>query len=666
MEKYIFLIPIFPLLGFLINGASGLIAGRCGREVSKSFTSFFGVVSVLFSFLTASLVFWELLSRPVHERFLHQTLFSWMAVNGFSVSFSFQVDQLSGLMMMIVTGVGFLIHVYSIGYMHHDRAYWRYFAYLNMFVFFMLTLVLADNYLLMFVGWEGVGLASYLLIGFWYEGKENADAGKKAFVVNRVGDFGFALGMFLMFVTFGSLTYQEVFDKAFHMYEAGHLSLNAPILVAICLLLFVGATGKSAQIPLYVWLPDAMAGPTPVSALIHAATMVTAGVYMVARTNVLYSLAPTALMVVAFIAMLTAVFAATIGVLQNDIKRVLAYSTVSQLGYMFIGVGVTAYWAGMFHLMTHAFFKACLFLCSGAVIHALHEIQDMRLMGGLRKYMPVTHITMFIATLAIAGIPPFAGFFSKDEILWKAFNFPYNPSLGRIIWAFGTLGAGITAFYMFRLIFMTFYGKERIPEDVKPHVHEAPPSMRYVLIILAFLSIVGGWIGISPLIGHKIGVPNYLEHFLEPVFERSIEIVQNEVGFPATLQDHHLESILMKTSVLVAIGGAFLAWLIYIAFPAIADSARQSLPILYKVVYNKYYVDEIYEFIFVRGGLWLGNFFWKICDALIIDGLGVNGTAYVIRWSSDKVKHVQNGYVQTYGAIMILGLIVLLTYYMFY
>jgi len=656
MEHYIYLIPLFPLLGFVLNGI-------LGKHLKDSFVSCVGCTTVGLSFLTACLIFKDLISRPIEDRVLVDTLWSWMAVGSFKVNLAFMIDPLSMVMILVVTGVGFLIHIYSIGYMHGDESYWRYFSYLNMFVFFMSLLVLGANYLVMFVGWEGVGLASYLLIGFWYEGTANADAGKKAFIVNRIGDFGFALGMILMFWTFGSLSYLDVFPKAFSMYEHGHLALNAPVLIAIGILLFIGATGKSAQIPLYVWLPDAMAGPTPVSALIHAATMVTAGVYMVARSNILYTLAPTASLVVAYVAGLTALYAATIGILQNDIKKVLAYSTVSQLGYMFIGVGVTAYWAGIFHLMTHAFFKACLFLCSGSVIHAMGGDQDMRHMGGLAKKMPITYITMLFATLAIAGVPPFAGFFSKDEILWKAFQFPYYPVAGKIIWFMGALGAGITAFYMFRLIFMTFHGEFRGTEEQKHHLHESPYFMTVPLMILAALSFCGGWLGISPLIGHALGgVPNYLEHFLEPVFEHSGEIVAT---IPRVEYGHGIEIALMLTSVTVAFIGIIMAFNIYmIRFPELPRRLREQYEVYYDLIYNKYYVDEIYFRLFVWPTYYLGVFFWKVIDVIIIDGIGVNGPAWLTQRGSYAFSRVENGQVQTYGAFMLLGLVTILWYFL--
>ncbi len=658
MEKYIFLIPLFPLLGFLINGLFG-------KRFGKGLISFIACTTIGFSFLVDLFIWKDLLSMAPEHRIMTQSLWKWMAVGSFNVDLAFMIDPLSMIMCLIVTGISFLIHIYSTGYMWDDESYWRYMAYLNMFVFFMCMLILGANYVVMFVGWEGVGLASYLLIGFWYQGYDNAIAGKKAFVVNRIGDFGFVLGMFLMFWTFGSLSYQDVFPKALELYEHGAMAINSPVMVAICILLFIGATGKSAQIPLYVWLPDARAGPTPVSALIHAVTMVTAGVYMVARTNVLYTLAPTALLVVSLIAAATALFAATMGILQNDIKKVLAYSTVSQLGYMFIGVGVTAYWAGIFHLMTHAFFKACLFLCSGSVIHAMSGDQDMRHMGGLAKKMPVTYITMLFATIAIAGLPPFAGFFSKDEILGKAFAFPYYPMAGKVIWFLGTVGAGVTAFYMFRLIFMTFHGEFRGTEEQAHHVHESPLNMTLPLMILATFSLIGGWFGIPELIGEKLGgVPNLLEHFLEPVFEHSNHIVAT-VAHP-----HHvaepLEWSLMTMSVIVAIIGICLAYYIYmVRGKELPEKLAKEYASHYQLIYNKYYVDEIYELMIVWPIYYLSVLLWKVVDAFMIDGIGVNGPGWLVKRLSAGSRLVQNGYVQTYGAFMLIGLVGMICFYLY-
>jgi NADH-quinone oxidoreductase subunit L len=499
VSDYIFLIPLFPLVGVLING---LLLGRLPRPV----VSFVACSTVGLSFVTSLLLFFELVGMEPAHRILQQTLFTWIPSASFNANVAFLLDPLSAVMILVVTGVGFLIHVYSTGYMHHDPCFGRYFTYLNLFTFSMLMLVLADNFLLMFVGWEGVGLCSYLLIGFWFEKKSAADAGKKAFIVNRIGDFGFLLGMFVIFWNIGSLDFLTVAEKAPAIFVAG-----GGLITAACLLLFVGAIGKSAQIPLYVWLPDAMEGPTPVSALIHAATMVTAGVYMVARSSALYMLAPDALLVVAIIGAGTAFFAATIGLAQNDIKRVLAYSTVSQLGYMFLACGVAAFTAGIFHLVTHAFFKALLFLGAGSVIHAMSDQQDMRRMGGLKKYLPVTFGTMLIATLAISGIPGMSGFFSKDEILWKSFSSDHGHWA---LWVIGVATAGLTAFYMFRLIYLTFYGKERMDDHTRGHIHESPRSMTVPLMILAVLSVVGGFVGVPHVF---FGATNYFERWLEPV-----------------------------------------------------------------------------------------------------------------------------------------------------
>ncbi len=658
MENFIFLIPLFPLLGFLINGLFG-------KRFGKGLISYIACTTIGLSFVVALFMWKDLLSMPPEHRMLTQTLWDWITVGSLHISLSFLIDPLSMIMCLVVTGISFLIHVYSTGYMGDDESYWRYMSYLNMFVFFMCMLILGANYVVMFVGWEGVGLASYLLIGFWYQGYDNAIAGKKAFVVNRIGDFGFVLGMFLMFWTFGSLNYVDVFPKAAEMYEHGALAMNSSVMVAICVLLFIGATGKSAQIPLYVWLPDAMAGPTPVSALIRSATMVTAGVYMVARTNVLYPLAPTALLVVSSMAALTALFAATMGILQNDIKKVLAYSTVSQLGYMFIGVGVTAYWAGIFHLMTHAFFKACLFLCSGSVIHAMSGDQDMRHMGGLAKKMPITYITMLFATIAISGIPPFAGFFSKDEILGKAFAFPFYPMAGKVIWFLGTVGAGVTAFYMFRLIIMTFHGKFRGTEEQAHHVHESPFNMTIPLMILATFSLIGGWFGIPEIIGAKLGhAPNLLEHFLEPVFEHSTKIAATVV------HPHHvaepLEWSLMTMSVVVAIIGICLAFYIYmVRGKELPQKLAKEYAQHYQLIYNKYFVDEIYELMIVWPIYYISVLLWKVVDAFMIDGIGVNGPGWLVKRLSAGSRLVQNGYVQTYGAFMVMGVVAMVCFYLY-
>ena len=550
-------------------------------------------------------------------------------------------------MTLIVTGVGFLIHVYSIGYMHGDKGFWRFFTYLNLFITMMLCLVLGNNFLVMFLGWEGVGLCSFLLIGFWHDRKfevggadknsMTTDAAKKAFVVNRIGDFGFLIGMFLIFTTFGSLTFTDVFSKA------ASLQSGSSLMFWITLCLFIGATGKSAQIPLFVWLPDAMAGPTPVSALIHAATMVTSGIYMIARCSILFALAPATMQIVAVVGICTAVFAASIGLVQNDIKKVLAYSTVSQLGYMFLALGVGAFTAGIFHVMTHAFFKALLFLGSGAVIHAMHEEQDIQKMGGLKKYLPITFITFLIGTIAIAGIPPFAGFFSKDEILWKAY------SQGNIVlWLLGAIGAALTAFYMFRLVSLTFENEPRF-DSHHTHPHEAPKTMTIPLIILAVLSIVGGFVGIPEALGGR----NAIEKFLEPIFEKAqFRLPLHHEG------SHTMEYMLMAVSVVIAVASIFYARKKYVGQESILVEEKNKG--FRKMLWNKYYVDEMYNFIFVNSTFKLSeSFLWKIFDVKIVDGL-VNGTASLISIISGQLRKIQVGVAQSYATVFVVGIIVIL------
>ncbi|MGE5189716.1 MAG: NADH-quinone oxidoreductase subunit L [Gemmatimonadota bacterium] len=691
---YIWLVPALPLLGVIVNGAIALLAERSlllkeaaegsprgpsshgtsppggdprggshgsGHGAShhetpayRKLVGFVGPAVVGLAFVVALLAVLELAARPAHDRLFVRILFPWIQAGGLSTNVAFQLDPLSAVMILVVTGVGFLIHVYSVGYMSHEKAFARYFVYLNLFTFAMLTLVLADNFLLMFVGWEGVGLCSYLLIGYWYEKKSASDAGKKAFIVNRIGDFGFMLGTFLIFWTFGSLNYTEVFARIPALKAGGILTEG--VATAITLLLFVGATGKSAQIPLYVWLPDAMEGPTPVSALIHAATMVTAGVYMVARSNALYLLAPTSMLVVAAVGALTAIFSATIGITQNDIKRVLAYSTVSQLGYMFLACGVGAFTAGIFHLMTHAFFKALLFLGSGSVIHALAGEQDMRNMGGLKKYLPVTFWTMFIATLAISGIPGLSGFFSKDEILWQSYSSPHGHV---VLWAVGTAAAGITAFYMFRLVFMTFYGDSRMNPQVEKQVHESPRSMTVPLAILGVLSLVGGWVGIPAVLGGA----NRFEHWLAPVFGHAAPAAAEGAEAAA----HHpaaLELGLMAGSVAVALLGIALAYYLYRVRPAKPAAIAAKVPGIYDVVLNKYYVDELYDVVFVRrivnGSIWL----WQAFDAAFIDGI-VNGIASLVREAGDGIRRVQTGVVGSYAFSLLLGAVLVVGYLFF-
>jgi NADH-quinone oxidoreductase subunit L len=629
-----YLTILLPLIGFIINGAFG---SRIKNEKVIGITGS-GVIGL--SFLISLAAFFETLALPVEHRQTIINLFSWIKVSGLDISIAYQVDQLSLVMALIVTGVGFIIHIYSIGYMHGDKSFWRFFAYLNLFIFAMMNLILADNFVLLFLGWEGVGLCSYLLIGFWYDRKfekgTTADAAKKAFVVNRIGDFGFLIGMFLIYLTFGSLNFNEVFSRAtvFNVSEA--------VFSLIAISLFIGATGKSAQIPLFVWLPDAMAGPTPVSALIHAATMVTAGVYMVARCSVLFASAPAIMTVVAVIGVLTALFAATIGIVQNDIKKVLAYSTISQLGYMFLGAGVGAFSAGIFHVMTHAFFKALLFLGAGSVIHSMHDEQDIQHYGGLKKYMPQTSLTFFIAALAISGIPPLSGFFSKDEILWFSF-----ANGGFLYWLVGVLTALITAFYMFRLYFLTFEGKERFGHD--KHPHESPKIMTVPLIILAGLAVIGGFIGVPEIFSGEHG--NQFHNWLAPIFknaERKLAVYG--------MHTHFEEILLMTISVAGAAGSIFFARYVYLKKPEIATNVSKRFQNLYKILWNKYYADEVYDTAIVNPIVKVSDsFLWRIADNKLIDGL-VNGIAKLIGYASGIIRKMQTGVTQFYAVVMILGI----------
>ena len=647
MFSYTPVIVLFPLLGFLVLGLFGK------KIKNETLLGVIGSGTVGLSLLVAAYIFVTMLGLQSEERKHIIELFTWISTftgtsSSVSVSVAYQIDQLSILMTLIVTGVGFLIHVYSIGYMHGDPGFWRFFAYLNLFIFAMLNLVLADNFLLMFLGWEGVGLCSYLLIGFWYDRKfetggykpgtaTTADAAKKAFIVNRIGDFGFLLGMFLIFTQFGSLNFETVFGGA------SVLSSGSSTMVWICLLLFLGATGKSAQIPLFVWLPDAMAGPTPVSALIHAATMVTAGVYMVARCSILFALAPTALEVVAIIGGVTAIFAASIGLVQNDIKKVLAYSTVSQLGYMFLGLGVAAFSAGIFHVLTHAFFKALLFLGSGAVIHAMHDEQDIQKMGGLKHYLPTTYKTFLIGAIAIAGIPPFAGFFSKDEILWKAFSSEYGSV---VLWALGVLGAALTAFYMFRLVSLAFDGEKRYGPDVHPH--EAPKTMTVPLIILAFLSIVGGFLGVP----ESLYGSNALEHWLEPIFAPAYDKLHIN-PHPVEITEY----LLMALSVAVAAGGIYAARSVYLRRTELADQWKAKYAFLYRVLFNKYYIDEAYDAAVVTPTVKLSEgFLWKGVDVAVIDGI-VDGSAKLVALAARGIRLIQTGVAQQYAAVFVGGIL---------
>jgi NADH-quinone oxidoreductase subunit L len=597
MTEIFWLIPFVPAL-------STFILAVFGQKLPKKYVAFQACFAVFGSFVISVISFMGLLQTS-HESYpLVKNLFSWINAGSFNVNLSLQLDPLSIVMAMVVSGVGFIIHVYSIGYMAKDEGYTRYFTYLNLFTFAMLILVMASNVVLMFVGWEGVGLCSYLLIGFWFERHSAANAGKKAFIVNRVGDVGFLLGIMFIFIHIGSGEFTAINNAI------GGGAIAQGLVTLIAILLFVGATGKSAQIPLYIWLPDAMEGPTPVSALIHAATMVTAGVYMVARMNLLYSLSGTAAQIVAVVGAVTAVYAATMALTQNDIKRVLAYSTISQIGYMFIGCGVGAYAAGMFHLYTHAFFKSLLFLAAGSVMHALSGELNMKKMGGLRKYLPLTYPTFLIGAIAIAGVPFLSGFFSKDAILTSAYANGYY-----VVWALGILGAVLTAFYMFRLIFLTFHGKERLDPEVKKHIHESPPSMTIPLVILAFFSVIAGWVGMPVVLGKNL---NFFGHFLEPVLR----------GGQEAHISHNLEWILIGISIGVAFLGIIIAWIFYIKSPKIPERLRARFPRIYRLLYNKYYMDEIYNAAFVKPTIKGAETIYDNFDLKVIDG-AVNGTAHV-------------------------------------
>ncbi len=623
------LIPGLPFLGFLLNGL-------LNRKLSGTVAGAIGTLAVLGSFLLSVFLF-------VNFKYQYTVnLFDWISVGSLQIPFSYQIDQLSLLMLLLITGVGTLIHIYSIGYMHHDENVGKFFSFLNLFVFSMLILVLGANFVILFIGWEGVGLCSYLLIGFWNKNTSYNNAAKKAFIINRVGDLGFLLGIFLMYLTFNSVQYAEVFQEAslgqFGTYGVG-------VCTAITLLLFVGAMGKSAQLPLYTWLPDAMAGPTPVSALIHAATMVTAGIYLVLRSNVLFTLAPQTLEVVGIIGLATALFAATIGLAQNDIKKVLAYSTVSQLGYMFLALGVMGYTSSFFHVLTHAFFKALLFLGAGSVIHAMSNEQDMRRMGGLRKALPITFLTMLIGCLAISGIPPFAGFFSKDEIL----SHVYEHS--KVMWAIGVFTSFLTAFYMFRLLFLTFFGEFRGTEEQRHHLHESPASMTLPLIVLAILSAVGGFMGAPMFVGK-----HYLADFLAPIFTYSRQILPAAFN---TEPEHNTELMLMGISVLVAVVGIVFAYVLYVARaqrPA-EDDAQRSAP--ENLVYHKYYIDELYDNLIVKPVMALSTGLYKFVENGIIDPIA-NGVGRVTLAGGQLLRNVQTGSVETYLILMVIGIVLIL------
>ena len=626
-------IPLIPLLGSLFNIFFGIRLG-------KKFAGLLACAAVGASF-AISLYLFSLLTPP---DFFRDPVYTWFQSGAFKINISFQVDALTSVMLLVVTGIGFLIHVYSLGYMGHDEGMGRFFVYLNLFIFFMLLLVMGDNLLLLFVGWEGVGLCSFLLVGFWYQENANAIAANKAFIVNRIGDFGFILGIFLLVTELGR---HGIWTLDFAELQRNIGLLSPGTIMLITLLLFVGATGKSAQIPLFVWLPDAMAGPTPVSALIHAATMVTAGVYMTARLHFLFELAPATLSLIAVIGAATAFFAATIALTQNDIKRVLAYSTVSQLGYMFLATGVGAFGAAIFHLFTHAFFKACLFLGSGSVIHAMGGEQDMRKMGGLKSYLPATYWTYVIATLAIAGVPFTAGFFSKDLILWQAYS---SPRGSEALWFFGWLTAGMTAFYMFRQLFMVFHGSCRADEHVKAHIHESPPSMTIPLIILAIGSIFTGW----------LGAPEYLwgsrwDVWLQPIFGGVHEA-------------HHGSADTEIFLMLLTVGLVALAILLaYVSYgrPGKLPEKFSSLAggFFYRLSLNKYSVDEIYDFLVVRPFTWISDGLARFIDPGVIDGT-VNGIAFTVRGLSSAWRNMQTGNVQHYIVGFLIGTLALLAYYL--
>jgi NADH-quinone oxidoreductase subunit L len=619
---------------------------------------------MLISFLLSSKYFFQLLADEVkvHE----QVIASWISVGNMQINWEFLLDPLSALMIMVVTGVGTLIHLYSIGYMHGETGYYRFFSYLNLFCFAMLMLVLGGNALVMFIGWEGVGLCSYLLIGYYTEKKSAGDAAKKAFVVNRVGDFGFLLGLLTLYWTLGSehgvwtINFVEIGKNA-HLLESGSI-----VVTVITLCFFLGATGKSAQIPLYTWLPDAMEGPTPVSALIHAATMVTAGVYMIGRMSGLFAMAPTTMMVIAIIGAATAVFAATIGFAQNDIKRVLAYSTVSQLGYMFLAMGVGAFTGGIFHLMTHAFFKACLFLGSGSVIHGMHHAyhhahldddpQDMRNMGGLRKKMPITFWTFMFSTLAIAGFPLLSGFFSKDEILWWAFA---STRGSWILWLAGAVAAGMTAFYMFRLVSMTFFGEQKTDSRAKDHIPESPWTITLPLVVLAALAVIGGFVGVPEVLGGH----NAIHHYFEPVFGEASKTYRIAIK-AAFAENHSLELLLMVGSVLIGLGGIGLALFMYLKRPDLPGKFTAKFSGLHKAVYNKWYIDELYDFLFVNPLKRSGMFLWKGFDVCIVDGV-VNGIGRVTTLVSSGLRYTQTGMTQHYAMWMVIGVVMIVGFYIF-
>ena len=653
MYSNLWLIPFFPLVGAIFNGLFGK------RIKNEAIIGGIATGLVFLSFLVAGQNFLKLLgdTEKVHELVMAQ----WITVGQLQINWEFLLDPLSAVMIMVVTGVGTLIHLYSIGYMHGEEGYYRFFSYLNLFAFAMLMLVLGGNALVMFIGWEGVGLCSYLLIGYYYEKKSASTAANKAFIVNRVGDFGFLCGLLTLFWAFASkglwtLNFVQIAEHGY-LLESGGL-----LITVVTLCFFLGATGKSAQIPLFTWLPDAMEGPTPVSALIHAATMVTAGVYMIGRMSGLFAMAPATMMTIAIVGGLTAFFAATIGLAQNDIKRVLAYSTVSQLGYMFLAMGVGAFSAGIFHLMTHAFFKACLFLGSGSVIHGMHHAyhhahlhddpQDMRNMGGLRKKMPITFITFLVSTIAISGIPFFSGFFSKDEILWWSFGSTRGHWM---LWLLGAAAAGMTAFYMFRLVFMTFFGEQKTDSRAKDHIPESPFTITIPLMVLGFLALVGGYLGVPKILGGS----NRFEEFLAPVFEHAQHL--NGIHAHGALST---EYTLMAVSVAVAVVGIFVAWVMYIKNPELPGKFVARFEGMHRIIFNKWYIDELYDFVFVNPCKKIGTFLWRVVDARLVDGV-VNGCAWVVKGIGTGLRYTQSGYLYNYAMAMVVGVVVIVGIYVF-
>lgn len=633
MDKYL-LIPLLPLIAFFIN----IIFGK---GIIKERAHWIAIPAVFGSFIIAISTFIDVLDG----RIINYDIYTWIISGTFKASVGFLIDQLTAVMLIVVTSVSLLVHIYSVGYMYGDTGYYRFFSYLSLFTFSMLMLVMGNNLLQLYFGWEAVGLCSYFLIGFWYEKKSAADAGKKAFIVNRFGDFGFGLGVIMIFLMLGTIHYTEIFNsvntlsgKAINV-----LGYNIDLITLIALLLFCGAVGKSAQIPLHVWLPDAMEGPTPVSALIHAATMVTAGVFMVARFNPLFNLSEIAMNVVALTGAITSLFAATIALVQNDIKRIIAYSTVSQLGYMFLACGVGAYGAGIFHLYTHAYFKALLFLGAGSVMHAMAGELDIQKMGGLKKYMPVTYITFLIASLSIAGVPGLSGFFSKDEILWLAYN---HGTVGRVVWVIGTIVAGLTAFYSFRIIFLAFHGGFRGTHEQLHHLHESPKVMTIPLVILAIGAVVAGYAGVPQILGGG----NWIAHFFEPV-----------LGHPHVKGTHAEELMVMGISVIVAFCGIFISWIFYSLKPEIPKILATLFKGIYKTLWNKYYVDEFYDLLIVRPTKWIASsILVGVTDGKIIEGI-VNGIPEAIRNLGERLRRLQSGYLQHYAISMAIGIFVILT-----